>query len=102
MAAKILQINFRFNVPKADYESAVTPLASDFAAVEGLRWKVWIMNEAETEAGGIYLFEDDAALQAFLDGPLAAAVKSHPALSDLSAKQFDVMPDITAICRGPV
>ncbi len=102
MAAKILQINFRFNVPRADYESAVSGLASNFAAVAGLRWKIWTINEAESEAGGIYLFDDDPSLQAFLDGPLAAAVKSHPALSDLSAKQFDVMPEITAICRGPV
>ena len=60
------------------------------------------MNEAESEAGGIYLFDDDSSLQAFLAGPLAAKVNSHPAFSDMSAKQFDVMADVTAITRGPV
>ena len=60
------------------------------------------MNEAESEAGGIYLFEDDTSLNAYLDGPLARVVKTHPALSDLSAKQFDVMDKLTAITRGPV
>jgi hypothetical protein len=102
MSARILQLNFKFNVPRADYEAAVSPLASDFAEVPGLVWKVWLMNEAESEAGGIYLFEDDTFLTAYLEGPLASAVKTHPALSDLSAKRFDVMGKLTAITRGPV
>lgn len=102
MAEKLLQINFKFNVPKADYEQAANSLAPSFAEVNGLRWKVWILNEAENEAGGIYLFEDEASLEAYLTGPLAEQVKNHPALSDMSAKQFDVMPDVTAVTRGPV
>ena len=102
MPGKILQINFKFNVTKAEYEQAVTPLADNFAAVKGLVWKIWIMNEAESEAGGIYFFKDDSSLKTYLDGELAAAVKAHPALSDMSAKQFDVMDEITAITRGPV
>ncbi len=102
MAAKILQLNFKFSVSRTDYEQAVTALAGEFAAVSGLRWKIWLMNETESEAGGIYLFADESSLQAYLDGPLAAQVKSHPALSEMSAKQFDVMDDLTAITRGPV
>ena len=41
-------------------------------------------------------------MQAFLEGPLAAQVTSHPALSDFSVKQFDVMEDLTSITRGPL
>jgi len=102
MAGRILQINYKFNVSRAEYEQAVSPLAGDFAAVTGLRWKIWLMNEAESEGGGIMLFDDDSSLQAFLAGPLAAGVTSHPALSDMSVKQFDMMEDETAITRGPV
>ena len=102
MKEKILQLNFKFNVPKADYEAAVSPLAENFAAVPGLRWKIWLMNEAENEAGGIYLFNDESSMQAYLDGPLAAGVKSHPALSDMSAKVFDSMDELTATTRGPI
>jgi hypothetical protein len=102
MSAQILQITFKFNVSKAEYEQAVSQLASKFAAVAGLRWKVWTMNEAEHEAGGVYLFDDEASVKAFLEGPLAAQVTSHPALSDFSVKQFDVMADVTAVTRGPV
>ncbi len=102
MSAKILQINFKFSVPRAAYEQTVAPMASDFAAVPGCRWKIWLMNEAESEAGGIYLFEDDASLRTFLSSPLVASVTSHPALSDFSVKQFDTLEAITKITRGPL
>ena len=102
MSGKILQINFKFNVPRGDYEKAVSPLAGGIAAVAGLRWKIWLMNESESEAGGLMLFDDESSLQAFLAGPLAEAVTTHPALSDFSVKQFDVMEDETASTRGPV
>ncbi|MFC1475470.1 YdhR family protein [Candidatus Zixiibacteriota bacterium] len=102
MAEKLLQLNFKFSVSRAEYEQAVSALADDFAAVPGLRWKIWLMNETESEAGGIYLFENEAALQTFLEGSLAAQVNNHPALSEMKAKQFDIMDEVTAITRGPV
>jgi len=61
-----------------------------------------MINEAEQEAGGIYLFDDEASVKALLEGPLVAQVTSHPALSDFNVKLFDVMEDATAITRGPV
>lgn len=102
MSGRIMQLNFKFSVSGSKYEQAVSPLASQIAAVAGLRWKIWMINEAEGEAGGIYLFDDEASVKAFLEGPLAAQVTSHPALSDFSVKQFDVMENVTAITRGPV
>jgi len=102
MAKMILQINFNFNISKVEYEQAVESLAPVLALFSGLLWKIWILNEAEREAGGIYLFEDETSLQAFLEGPLAAQVKGHPAFDDLTAKQFEVMTNATATTRGPV
>ncbi|MFH1312515.1 MAG: YdhR family protein [Candidatus Eisenbacteria bacterium] len=102
MAARVLQINFKFNVPTADLANAFAPLVDDIAATPGLRWKVWIINEDENEAGGIYLFNDDASLQKYIGGPIVAGLMAHPALSDISAKQFDIIRDFTATTRGPV
>ncbi|MGD2144933.1 MAG: YdhR family protein [Anaerolineae bacterium] len=102
MSGKLLQLNFKFSVTGAEYEQAVSPLANQIAAVDGLRWKIWIINEEEREAGGIHLFDDEASVKAYLEGPIAAQVTSHPALSDFSVKQFDVMEKQTAITRGPV
>ena len=102
MSGRIVQINFRFNVARADYEQAVSPLAGAIAAVPGLRWKVWLMNEAESEAGGIMLFEDEASAKAYLEGPIKEQIVTHPALSDFSLKQFDVMEEQSIITHGPI
>jgi hypothetical protein len=102
MSAKLLQLNFHFSTSADEYEEAVSALAENFAAVPGLRWKVWLMNESENEAGGIYLFQDESSRQQFLESDLAAMVMAHPALSEFSAKPFDVMEDLTAATRGPV
>src|SRR5919106_2688998 len=80
MSGTVLQVNFKLNVPPAEYEQTVTPMADAIAKVDGLRWKVWILNQEEREAGGLYLFEDEPSCAAFLAGPLAAALKSAPFL----------------------
>lgn len=102
MSKKILQVNFRISVSRTEYERVCTQVAQPIADTPGLRWKVWLMNEREREAGGIYLFDDDASLQAYLAGPIVAAVKSNPALSNINVKQFDVMEQFTAVTRGPI
>ena len=102
MSSRILQINFKYSVSGDDYKQAVAPLAADIAAVTGLRWKVWIINEADSEAGGIYLFDDEASVQAYLEGPIVAGVVSNPVLSDFSVKQFEAMEDVSVITRGPI
>lgn len=98
----ILQVNFKLNVSVAEYDHLTRVVADAFANVPGLLWKIWILNEQQQEAGGIYLFDSEASLDAFLSGPLAAQVKSLPALRDVSMKRFSVMSDVTALTRGPV
>ena len=99
MSAQILQINYKLNGPRAEYEKENLPYAQPIADIPGLRWKVWIINEAQSEAGGIYLFDNHAAVQAFLGGPIIAEMKGDPTLS---IKAFDVIEELTAITRGPV
>lgn len=102
MPQKLLQVNFRFNIMKDEYENAAAEMAGAFAEVNGLKWKIWILNPENSEAGGIYLFESDEALNNYLGSPLAEQVKSHPAFSEMSVKPYDVMEKPTSICRGPV
>ena len=102
MSTKILQINFKFNVSGEEYSQATTPLVEPIAAVPGLRWKVWIINEEDSEAGGIYLFDDGDSVNSYMNSEIVAGIVNHPALSDFSVKTFDVMDEQTAVCRGPV
>lgn len=103
MSQTILQINLTFSgVSGAELQESWLPAAQLIADTPGLRWKVWILNEAQRECGGIYLFDDEAAVQAFLGSPLVAAVQADPRLSNASVKQFGIMEAHTGITRGPV
>jgi hypothetical protein len=102
MTQKILQVNLKFSIPKAELEAAWLPVAQPIAEVPGLRWKIWLMNEKEHLAGGIYLFESEAALQAYMAGPIVAAMMVSPVLSNIEAKVFDMLQSHTTITRGPV
>jgi len=98
----ILQINFNLNVPVAEYQKLTDSVAHAFADMPGLRWKIWLLNPAAQEAGGIYLFDSQASLDAYLNGPLIGQLRGLPSIRNISIKQFDVMPEVTALTRGPV
>jgi hypothetical protein len=42
------------------------------------------------------------AAQSYIDGPIVAALKASPVISNIDAKLFDVMESHTATTRGPV
>jgi hypothetical protein len=96
----ILQITFNLNVPVAEYRKMVDALAPAFLDVPGLSWKIWLLNPSAREAGGIYLFDSQASLDAYLNGPLVAQLRGLTSIRNISTKQFDVMPEVTALTRG--
>lgn len=102
MTPKILQVNLKFSISRTELETAWLQAAQPVSDTPGLVWKIWLINEGEHEAGGIYLFESEAAAQAYMAGPIVAALKSSPAVSEITAKLFDVIDAHTAITRGPV
>jgi Putative mono-oxygenase ydhR len=98
----ILQINFNLNVPAAEYQKMADSVAQRFLDVPGLRWKIWLLNPAAQEAGGLYLFDSQASLDAYLNCPLVAQLRGLTSIRNISMKQFDVMHEATALTRGPV
>jgi hypothetical protein len=102
MSKTVLQINFKFNVSPAELAEAFAPLVEPIAKVPGLRWKIWSLDESTSEFAGIYLFDDVDSVQGYLEGPIIAGVRKHPALSDFSIKQFGVIDEFSAITRGPI
>jgi hypothetical protein len=100
--AILLQINFKYSISLAELAEDFGPLAEPIAEVPGLRWKIWAANPDASEFAGIYVFDDSESVQAYLEGPIIAQVAQHPALSDISAKQFNVIEEFSAITRGPI
>lgn len=102
MSQKILVTNYRYNVSRNEFEGMALQLGEAFAVVPGCIWKIWLVNEEKNEAGAVYLFEDDEALQNFKASPLVASVLSHPALSDFDFKERSILKEVSEITRAPL
>ncbi|MEZ4717974.1 MAG: YdhR family protein [Caldilineaceae bacterium] len=99
---KVLQIHFQYDITSDEYRAAATSLADTFAQLDGLRWKIWTLNEETGEAGGIFLFDDEPSRQGYLDGLYAEVIGGNPAFHDSVIKKFDVIEDATQATHGPV
>ncbi|MED6315158.1 MAG: YdhR family protein [Verrucomicrobiota bacterium] len=66
-----------------------------WSTIPGLGVKFALANPDENEYGGVYLFEDDESLEAFLASPLLKEWGEHPDVSELTFKKYQVLPDFT-------
>jgi hypothetical protein len=99
MEGQVVVITYTLQGPRDAYIEENLPYARPIADVPGLRWKIWIINEEHGEAGGVYLFQDAASAQAFIDGPIITEMKGDPSLS---IKTFEVLEQLTTVTRGPI
>ncbi len=102
MSKTILQVNYRFNSSRSQHVAMVTPLAEPISGVPGLIWKIWLMNEADSEAGGIYLFESRESANAFMNSQAIADFVAQPSISGVSAKLFEPNETLSRVTRGPL
>jgi hypothetical protein len=102
MSKKILQVNFKMKISGKQYKQTYEPAAGVLAAVPGLLWKVWIVNDQEHEAGGIYFFDSETSIKDFMESEIVASVIANPDLSDFSVKTFDIIEDLSTVTRGPI
>lgn len=98
----LLEVNFKFKVPPTELQAALSPLAKQFATVDGLRWKIWAMDEKNSQFSGIMLFDDAAKRDAFLKSDLAKTVTTHPALSDFEIMPYAVMGLESRVTNAPM
>lgn len=65
-----------------------------------LIWKIWTENEANHEAGGIYLFRDEDTAQAYIKKHTARL--KHLGVEDVTFKIFDINEPLTKINHGHI
>src|SRR5437879_12866314 len=100
MSQKILQINFKFTTATADHLKLVAPLADPIGAVPGLTWKIWMLNDQNHEAGGVYLFRAEASVNAYLTRDIGLGMQQQPTVRDMSADGRDGAEKIATNRRG--
>ena len=100
MALKLLQMDYPFSGPwGSEMADEYSGLACTIADVPGLICKVWTENPETGEAGGIYLFEDEASLDSYLEGKIERMKASG---IEVRARKFEVNERLTQITRGRI
>jgi len=99
---KILYVSFRFAGDPREFEEDAMKLARPLSQVPGLLWKIW-MSEGSTDSFGcVYLFEDEDALNRFVDGPICTHIDKQPEFQDIQMRSFDIMEAPSLINRAPI
>jgi hypothetical protein len=99
---RILQISFKYNTSTAEFKQQMLDNAPRLAAVKGLKWKIWSMDEANQEASGYYLFENEATMDNYLNRVFFIGMGNNPTVSNIVVKKLEILEEPTAITRGPV
>lgn len=96
-------INFRLKgITEPDYRRLCDDLAPAFAALPGLVSKVWLAGQDTGVFGGVYFWENHEAMRQFTQTDLFKAVATHPNLTDVVSRDFDVLEAPTRVTRGLV
>lgn len=97
--AYLLQIDFPYEGPWGDdMASALRELAESIGQEPGLLWKIWTENPENHEAGGIYLFSDQATAEAYFAKHLARL--DAMGVSQVFAKLFTVNETLSRLNRA--
>jgi Putative mono-oxygenase ydhR len=98
----VLHLRFKLQVPPDVLLAKSRKVATIMAEVEGLIWKIWVWQKKEFEMGGVYLFADREAAEAYLNHPVVQAARSNPAVVSTQAELWDVESELSALTRAPL
>ena len=98
----VLHMRLKLRVPPDVFLAKSREAATVIASVEGLIWKIWILQQEELEMGGMYLFANRETAEAYLNDPVVQAVRSNPAVVSTESRLWDVESSLSAITRAPL
>jgi len=96
----IVQINFPYLESEEDLISHSSEAAPRFLGVDGLNWKIWLVNDDTKTAGGIYLFESRKKAEAYATGELVTHLKNVREGVEVSV--FDTIDEAGKVTGAPV
>ena len=98
----VLHMRFKLRVPPHVLFARSREAATVIASVEGLIWKIWVLQEEEFEMGGIYLFANRESAEAYLNHPVIQAVCRNPAVISTQSQLWNVESSLSSITRAPL
>jgi hypothetical protein len=94
-------ITFKLDgIDDAAYRAHAEQTAPEFAALPGLRAKIWLANRQTNTYGGIYTWDEIAAIKAYQRGKIFQDLLANPYLTDVAVNDFSVLAGPTKVTRG--
>ena len=94
-------ITFKLDgIDDAAYQAHVEQIAPLFAELPGLRAKIWLANQETGTYGGIYTWDDVAAMKAYQGGKIFQGLQADPHMIDVTVSDFSVLAGPTKVTRG--
>lgn len=91
-----LVVTFKTDASQEAFTAANEENAPVFAEVDGLLTKIWIVDPESNTYGGIKLFSDSAALDAYLESDLFKGLLAEPSFEGASYRRYRVIEELTA------
>jgi hypothetical protein len=94
-------ITFRLDgIDDVAYQAHAEQNAPVFAALPGLRAKIWLANQQANIYGGIYTWDDIAAMRAYQGGKIFQGLQANPHIINVAVRDFSVLAGPTEVTRG--
>ena len=94
-------ITFKLDgIDDAAFQAHAEQNAPVFVALPGLRAKIWLANQQAGAYGGIYAWDDAAAMRAYQGGKIFQGLQANPHLVDVTVRDFSVLAGPTKVTRG--
>jgi hypothetical protein len=98
---EVLIVNFELQgMTEAEFYRQCDEIAPAFAAVPGLASKIWLADVSTNTFGGVYVFVDGDARDAFLASDLFREVGATPGLANFVVRPFGTLAGPTRVTRG--
>ncbi len=97
----ILIINFALEGINAhQYGAQVESVAPVFADMPGLVSKTWLADEQTNTYGGVYVWQDREAMEAYKETDVYKGLVANPYFKDVTVRDFAVLEGPTRITHG--
>ena len=87
-------------IDDAAYQAHAEQAAPAFAALPGLRAKIWLDNQQTSTYGGIYAWDSRAAMRAYQGGEIFQGMQANPHMINVAVTDFPVLAGPTKVTRG--
>ena len=95
-------INFSLkNISDEDYRELTEAIAPAFTNLPGLVSKTWLANQDTNTYGGVYVWQDRAAMEAYAATDIFKGMATNPHFDNLTVRDFAVLENPTRVTSGP-